>query len=278
MPTSFSSEDLGRVFDGRVLTRGRTLVLLGAVQVSVAGDAIKAIVEDKGGHHVANITPSLLGRRVAFGHECSCQSSGCVHLAAASLAALDRYPELRRAEQTNFFDRLAADVVAPERQRLVIEVAPGEPPHACFVSFSLLGERSGRKEPTSPRKVILDATRSEEVRALARLLGGADATRTGVPAALVPQVLGRLGRSGLARWQATGKRLVAGGERSFDANASPNLPPKSAIILGHTGPWYVDGLTGAVGPDQAAATAVATPTRRRGPAPPSNRIGHEYGG
>ena len=258
MPTSFSSEDLGRVFDGRVLTRGRTLVLLGAVQVSVAGDAIKAIVEDKGGHHVANITPSLLGRRVAFGHECSCQSSGCVHLAAASLAALDRYPELRRAEQTNFFDRLAADVVAPERQRLVIEVAPGEPPHACFVSFSLLGERSGRKEPTSPRKVILDATRSEEVRALARLLGGADATRTGVPAALVPQVLGRLGRSGLARWQATGKRLVAGGERSFDANASPNLPPKSAIILGHTGPWYVDGLTGAVGPIRL----------RRPPSPP----------
>ena len=219
MPISFSSEDLGRVFDGRVLTRGRTLVLLGAVQVSIAGDAVKAVVEDKGRHHVASITPSLLGRRVAFVHECNCQSSGCVHLAAASLAALDRYPELRRAEQTNFFDRLAADAVAPERQRLVIEVAAGEPPHACFVLFSLLGEGSGRKEPTSPRTVMLDATRSEEVRALARLLGGGDATRTGVPAALAPQVLGRLGRSGLARWQATGKRLVAGSERSFDANS-----------------------------------------------------------
>jgi len=258
MPTPFSSDDLGRVFDGRVLTRGRTLVLLGAVEVSLDGDTVRAVVEDQGQLQTASITPSLLGRRVVFVQECSCGRTGCVHLAAASFAALDRYPALRKAEQISFFDRMAADIAPPERQRLVIEVAAAEPPHACFVAFQLQGERSGETQPTSPRAVILDMTRSEEVRGLARLIGGGSETRTGVKAALVPQLLGRLARSGLARWQATGKRLVAGSERSFDSNAPPNLPPGSAVILSQTGPWYVDGATGAVGP-----------IRLRRPAPPS---------
>jgi len=262
MPTPFSSEDLGRVFDGRVLTRGRTLVLLGAVEVSLDGGTIKAVVEDQGRLQTASITPSLLGRRVVFLQECSCGRTGCVHLAAASFAALDRYPALRRPEQASFFDRMAADIAPPERQRLVIDVAPAEPPHACFVSFLLQGERSGETEPTSPRNVILDMTRSEEVRSLARLIGGGTEARTGVKAALVPQVLGRLARSGLARWQATGKRLVSGSERSFDGNGPPNLPPGSAVILSQTGPWYVDGATGAVGPIRLRRPAApAAPVR-----------------
>jgi superfamily II DNA or RNA helicase len=265
MPTPFSSDDLGRVFDGRVLTRGRTLVLLGAVEVSLDGDTVRAVVEDQGQLQTASITPSLLGRRVVFVQECSCKRTGCVHLAAASFAALDRYPALRKAEQTSFFDRMAADIAPPERQRLVIEVAVAEPPHACSVAFLLQGERSGETQPTSPRAVILDMTRSEEVRGLARLVGGGTEPRTGVKAALVPQLLGRLARSGLARWQATGKRLVAGTERSFDSNAPPNLPPGSAVILSQTGPWYVDGATGAVGP-----------IRLRRPAPPSAPVRDDH--
>ena len=35
MLTLFSSEDLGRIFDARVLTRGRSLVLLGTVEVAL---------------------------------------------------------------------------------------------------------------------------------------------------------------------------------------------------------------------------------------------------
>jgi superfamily II DNA or RNA helicase len=50
-----------------------------------------------------------------------------------------------------------------------------------------------------------------------------------------------------ARWSATGKKLIAGEERSFDASAPPRLPARSAVLLGDTGPWYVDAATGAVG-------------------------------
>ena len=257
MPTSFSSEDLGRVFDGRVLTRGRTLVLLGAVQVSIAGDAVKAVVEDKGRHHVASITPSLLGRRVAFVHECNCQSSGCVHLAAASLAALDRYPELRRAEQTNFFDRLAADAVAPERQRLVIEVAPGEPPHACFVSFSLLGERQrseGADKPAHGHAGRDQKRGGPGVGPSARRRGRDADRRAGCLGAAGARPPGTIRPRAMA-----GHRQAPGrGERAQLRRQLPAEP--AAKIGGHPGPhramvcrWRDRGGW----PDQAAATAVA---------------------
>ena len=43
MLAPFSSDDLGRTFDARTLTRGRSLVLLGAVQVRASEDAITAV-------------------------------------------------------------------------------------------------------------------------------------------------------------------------------------------------------------------------------------------
>ncbi len=250
MPTPFSSEDLGRAFESRILTRGRTLVLMGGVQISLDGGTIKAAVEDEAYHFTARITPSLLGRRVVFGSQCSCGSKSCAHLAAAAFAALDRFPSLRKPEQKSFFDRLAAtpDGPASERQRFEIDLAPGAAPHACFISFSLVGELSGQSKPVSPRSVMSDPARSEDVRSLARLFGGDDTAGTGVSARLAAQVLGRLARSGIARWQPTGRRLVTGTERSFDADTRPNLPPRSAVILTDTGPWYVDAASGATGP------------------------------
>jgi hypothetical protein len=149
MPIPYSSEDLSRVFDGRVLTRGRTLVLLGAVQVSLEGAVIRAVVEDNGQHHAASVTPRSAGRRVSFAFDCSCKHSGCAHLAAASLAAFDRYPALRRAEQTNFFDRMAADAVVPERQRLAIGLAAGSPLHGLR---RLVFARGGAERPPGAGK------------------------------------------------------------------------------------------------------------------------------
>ena len=261
MPTPFSSEDLGRAFEGRVLTRGRTLVLMGGVQVGLDGETITAVVEDKSYHFTARITPSALGRRVVFASKCSCGSRACVHLAAAAFAALDRFPALRKPEQKSFFDRLTApEEPAPERQRLEIALEPGTPPHACFITFTLIGECSGQTTPTSARSVAADPGHGEELRSLARLLDGGDAARSGVPPALAAQVIGRVARSGRGRWQPSGKRLVAGIERSFDADAPPNLPPRSAVILTNTGPWYVDAASGAAGPiklRRAAAGALS---------------------
>src|SRR6185295_9908053 len=95
MLTPFSSEDLGRIFDARALTRGRSLILLGTVDVRLEDSSISVVVEHLGLRHTATIIPSSLGRRVVFLNKCSCGHSNCAHLAAGSLAALERYPALR---------------------------------------------------------------------------------------------------------------------------------------------------------------------------------------
>ncbi len=246
MLTPFSSEDLGRVFDARVLTKGRTLVLLGTVDVTLRDTSIAMTVEHLGLRHTASITPSSLGRRVVFVNQCSCGEAACAHLAAGSLAALDRYPILRKPVQKSFLDALASPP-ADERQRLVFELSPGTPPHACYVSTFLIGERTGRLEVTSPSRILADRTSNESSRIMARLLGGGDAGRIPVAPGAVTSILGLLSRLGKARWHATGKPLIRGEEPAFQADAPPNLPPKSAVILGESGPWYVDGATGAVG-------------------------------
>ena len=247
MPTPFSSEDLGRVFDASTLTRGRTLVLLGAVEVQLVEDVITAAMEDRGVRRTATLMPVSRARRVVFDTRCTCRNPRCAHLAAAAWAALDRYPQLRKAEQKSFLPALTTTSQAPELRRVVFDLTPGEPPHACFVSLSLVGERSGKVEATTPRRVMSDPAAGQAARAVGRKLGGGEATRTGVPAAAVGDVLAALLGSGQARWAATGKQLVPGEARSFDADAPPELPAKSAMLLGTGGPWYVDALSGAVG-------------------------------
>ena len=264
MPTPFSSQDLGRVFDARSLTSARRLLLGGAVAVELDGEAIAAVVRDAAGVHTGRITPSPAGRRVAFATRCSCGAAACPHLAAAALAALDRFPALRRAEQQSFLDAL---VTAPEheRQRLVFDLAPAAPPHACIVTTLLIGERSGGITATTPRRIAEDAQADATARDLAGLLGGGTETRSFVPPSRVAEVLPGLARSGLARWHAGGRRLIAGEERVFAAASAASLPAGSEVIAGETGPWYVDAASGAVGRIRVQAPVMA---RRPPPEPP----------
>ena len=246
MLSPFSAEDLGRIFDARVLTRGRSLLLLGAVDVAMSDDAITATVDHAGFERRTSIVPSKLGNRVVFDSTCSCAQSGCVHLAATGLAALDRFPALRKATQKSLFDAVTG-TTSGEKQVFAFELAPAEPPAACAVTTLLVGERTGRQEPTTPAQIMLDKAGPESNRILAKLLGGGTEARVTVPPAQVASVLGLIARIGRGKWHANGKTLVLGEERAFQANVPPNLPPKSAVILGESGPWYVDGATGQVG-------------------------------
>jgi superfamily II DNA or RNA helicase len=246
MLTPFSSDDLGRTFDAQVLTRGRTLVLLGSVQVTLQPASIAIAVEHLDQRYTASLAPALLGRQVVFRSSCSCGRTACAHLAAGALAALDRFPALRRPTQDSFLDRLAAPP-AEERKRLVFELSAAEPPQACRVATLLVGERSGRLEATTPARILSQRLGTETSRIMAKLLGGADTSVTPVAPAAVPDVLGLLPRLGNARWAATGVPLTRGVGRGFQADTPPPLPPKSAVILGGTGPWYVDAATGEVG-------------------------------
>ena len=246
MLTPFSTEDLGSVFDARTLTRGRTLVLLGTVDITLADPTITAAVEHLGQRYAASITPSVTGHRVTLRTRCSCGHVACVHLAATCLAALDRYPSLRKtAPERSVLEALTVPTDG-ERQRLVFELSSGEPPYACFVSTFWEGERTGRKTDTSPQEILADRSNSETTRIMAKLLGGNNPRTPIAPSGVTP-VLGLLARLGKARWQVTGKPLKMGEERAFQADMPPKLPPNSTVILGETGPWYVDGATGAVG-------------------------------
>jgi superfamily II DNA or RNA helicase len=250
MPTPYSSEDLGRIFDARILTRGRSLVLLGSVKVGLDGDVIVGEVDHLDVRQAVRVMPVPSGRTVSFDRSCTCRVPNCAHQAAVALAALDRFPAFRKAAPKTA-PKTAMDSLGstpgPERQRLVLDLSAGTPPHACFVATSLVGERSGKMVPTTPERVLAHPTISEASKALARALGGGEEARTAISPAMAPSVLEALAKSGQARWQPTGKRLSLGDERSFDANSPPNLPPKSAVILSNLGPWYVDAATGAVG-------------------------------
>jgi uncharacterized Zn finger protein len=107
MLTPFSSEDLGRLFDSRALTRGRSLVLLGAVRISLEGSSILGTVEALDATHEVRLTPALAGNRVTFETACTCHVPACTHLAAAAWAALDRFPALRKADPAGLFETLA---------------------------------------------------------------------------------------------------------------------------------------------------------------------------
>ena len=262
MTPPFSSQDLGRIFDARTITRGRSLGLAGQVEVELEGDTITAVEQDSGVEQNIRITPSLLGRRVVFDRRCSCSMPGCAHLAAGALAALDRFPSLRKPEQQTFLDLLAAEP-EQERQRTVFELAPGVAPYACFISPLLVGERSGATVSTTPHRIAAAEGANRAVREVARLLGNSNQPRTGVTPARVDDVLRALVQSGQARWHAGARRLMHGEVRAFSSTSAATLPPRTGLIIGATGPWYVDVTTGAVGRVrvQPPVTAPRSPTR-----------------
>ena len=268
MLTPFSSEDLGRVFDARTLTKGRTLILMSEVVVALEETQIAISIRHLDQIYTATMQPALLKDRVVFFNECSCQRLACEHVAAGGLAALERFPQLRRAGQQSFLETmLKPEAPGTERQVLMYELSPAEPPHACTVTCLNLGARTGTRTTTTPATIIADGAQPESVKLLAKMLGAGENGRALIEADMVDSVLGLLARLGKARWHATGKILKLDADRTFQANKPPDLPPKSAVILGDKGLWYVDGATGGVGRvrlRQAPVTARPTPP----PAPP----------
>ena len=272
MPTPYTSQDLSRLFDAKALTRGRTLGMAGGTEVRLEGNTIIGTVQDQGVAYTATLIPSTLGRRVVFDRRCSCQSNTCPHLAAAAFGALDRFPILRKAEQQSFLDRLTAAPPENERQRVVFELAPADPPSACHVTTMLVGDRSGIVVPTTPRQILEHENADAKARDIANLLGGGHEARNGAASALVVRLLDALIASGRAHWHVGGRRLIHGETRYSPSGSTANLPPHSAVIITDAGAWYVDAGTGAVGPLRArppapssrprVAAPVVTPRRR----------------
>jgi len=127
MPTPFSSDDLGRIFDARTLTRGRSLLLIGAVEVGLAGDTVTATVDQAGTRQTVTLDPKPSGNRVALNSRCTCQAPACVHVAAAAYAALERFPTLRKAAPGGLLDALTGDE-APEKRVAMFEPVHGSAP------------------------------------------------------------------------------------------------------------------------------------------------------
>jgi superfamily II DNA or RNA helicase len=254
MPTAYSSQDLGRIFDGRVLTRGRSLMLIGAVKVALTGDTIRAVVDDKGVRQEALATPAPLGSRVVFDTSCTCGAHDCAHLAAGLLGALDRFPELRAVvAQPSLLDRVTAPAAATtaEKRRLLIELAPAIEGPGLTIGFVSVGEVSRNRERLSPHAILTDPNRSAPLRALASLLAeGADdpkALDVPIEPGQASQVLVQAVRTNIAIWKPTGKVLSLGRDRSYPDNKPPPLPAKSAVLKTPGGIWYIDGAMNTVG-------------------------------
>jgi len=122
MPVPFSAEDFDRVFDATVMRRAQSLIALGFVKdVTLQGETIDGVVEDMDGtRRTCSITPEQKGSRISFAErECSCGERGCRHLAATALAALAKFPALRKQAASQLID-----TIIPARDR------PPAPPSA----------------------------------------------------------------------------------------------------------------------------------------------------
>ncbi|WP_297371421.1 DEAD/DEAH box helicase [Acidocella sp.] len=122
MPVTFSAEDFDRVFDATVVRRAQSLMALGFVKdVTLKGDTIDGVVEDMDGtRRTTTITPERKGSRISFAErECTCGERGCRHLAATALAALAKFPELRKQAPKQLID-----TIIPARERPPAAQAP----------------------------------------------------------------------------------------------------------------------------------------------------------
>ncbi|MDR3506125.1 MAG: hypothetical protein P4L52_07755, partial [Acidocella sp.] len=121
MPVTFSAEDFDGTFDSSLIRRAQSLIALGFVKdVNLHGDTIDGIVEDMDGtRRTTSITPERKGSRISFAErECSCGEHKCRHLAATALAALAKFPQLRKQAPKQLIDTI---IPAGERP-------PGPPP------------------------------------------------------------------------------------------------------------------------------------------------------
>jgi superfamily II DNA or RNA helicase len=268
MPTPYSNEDLDSMFDEAALRRGRSIILLGQVDVTLEGDTITGSVDHLGTHQEASLTPFLDGKKVDFRSTCTCRKPGCGHRAAVGLVALARFPKLRKAVA-----KAADKTTLPERRRLVLELAAAEPPHALVVHSILVTERTKQSAPATPAEVIADPTILEASRSLARLIGGGDESASLISPQRAEAVLEALAKSGKARWQKTGKRLRLGDERVFAVDSPREFPADSAEITTSAGLWYVDAATGATGPLQIRQPGVPSTTTRRSTGRTTSRAG-----
>ena len=246
IPSPYATTDLDRVFDSRTLTRGRTLVLFDAVSTRMEDGHILGEVEERGTKHQVEAMPRQQGHHVVFDRKCSCGLSGCTHLAATLLAALERFPPLRRPAQVSMLDRLAQTAPGTAPARLVFTLQPASPPDCCTIVASHITADGGRITPAPFTELNDDASLSGPVRALARELEEGTQHQVTLAADRINAVLPLLVASGHGVWRASGKRIVAAPDRVLDP-AAPSLPPKSSILLSDDGAWFVDGSTGGVG-------------------------------
>jgi superfamily II DNA or RNA helicase len=108
MPVPYSAEDFDRVFDATVLRRAQSLIAFGFAEVKLDGDTITGEVKDADGStKITSITPALVGKRITFAErDCSCGERGCRHLAATALAALAKFPVLRKPAPKSLIDTI----------------------------------------------------------------------------------------------------------------------------------------------------------------------------
>jgi superfamily II DNA or RNA helicase len=261
----FAEDDIVRTFDPVRLAAGRALAAKGAVSTENAlrTPHMQVVVTD--GTLRRGVTLEVVEKKDSslLNVTCSCRISACVHGAAAAVALLERYPALRRPNQSSFMDRLAPPVDAPTEQRRIIyglETSERNDTFYVTVATEVTDRNSRRIEGSSPKRAAVAAPigpTGDPDRAVCRLLG-----LTSLPLVVVPlnddeaveELITALLETGRSRWGLNGPGLVRGPSRRFlletnprtDARKFLNRPAKTRII-GSDPAWYVSEATGHIG-------------------------------
>ena len=288
----FAEEDLVSTFGEAMLAEARRLLGAGAVDLTTTGSAIEATIVANGEHRRVALKPIQTGARVAFPGTCepirfpqarraqkpALGEAGCVHRAAAALAALERDPTWRRPIQHSLFD---LTVTTTHKRRIVFGLEPGSEDQAIFVTVFAESVEDGVRVTAESSPAAAAAETDAAGRALCRLLDGANQHRIGVAAsqrALVDRVIEQMLATGHARWAPSGAPLVRNFPRDVRILRSTRTghpiaigPSIGSAIIEGTVAWYVDAQTGAVG----RARLIGSEPRHRGPVSYTHLRAHE---
>ncbi len=244
------------------MRRGRSIILLGHVEVTLEGKMITGSVDYQGTHHAASLTPAVENGEVAFSSRCTCRQPGCAHRVAIGLMALEKFPKLRRQTKAPVAV-VAKPVTGLPPKRLTLQVAEASPPNAFIVQTMLKGGAGKGVEMATPYEVTQYGNIMQADRDLAQMLGGGHEQRTNIGQRAAAAVLEALAQSGKAFWQPTGKRLKLGDERISEPDVRLDLPEHSAEIETSIGRYYIDAVTGSVGRVRPRLQPGNAGTRRR---------------
>lgn len=260
----FTEEDLSAHFDNVRMVRARTLAATGMVKLEEPkpGQKLRAVVADGTSRHQVQLSVGEERGGVVIRPACSCRGAACVHAAAAALAFLEAYPDLRRPVQSSFLERLSTAEAPQEERRVIYGLEAQARDDGLYVTVAneIVCGPKRRIESSSPKRAAVAAPvgpDGDHDRAVCRLLNMSSLPLVAVPLdddELIEELITALLDTGRVRWGLNGPALVRGTTKRFLRETNPRTgaskflnKPLKVKVLGSDPAWYINEVTGQIG-------------------------------